>query len=126
MRKAVITFLVKDQQVLLLHSFYDPSKTKIFWQGVSGFAEADEDMRTAALREIREELGITADSQTLQQKHQFSTNDIEFTVFTLEKWTGNPQPLEEGIEELRWFTVNQLPLEAMHETDKDWLPQILI
>lgn len=126
MRKAIIVFLIKDKNVLLLHSYYDSTKARIFWQGVSGFIEEAEAPAMAAVREVQEELGIVVDSQYLKEKHTFEANNISFTVFTLHNWQGEPKPLEQGIEELRWFPINQLPLKQMHSTDKNWLPKILV
>jgi 8-oxo-dGTP pyrophosphatase MutT (NUDIX family) len=125
MRKAVIVFLIKETDILLLHSYTDPTETNMFWQGVSGFIEKNEEPIKAAVREVEEELGIKVKVRDLSQKHNFEANDIEFTVFTTFSWQGEPKPLEQGIEELRWFSFDQLPLNEMHSGDRDWLPSVL-
>lgn len=125
MRKAIIVFLRKNNTVLLLHSYVDQDRVSIFWQGVSGFIESGEDATTAALREIQEELSVSPDPTTLIWKHQFEANDIAFDVFTLDRWHGIPEPYEDGIEDLRWFSIDTLPFSEMRPTDKDWLPGVL-
>ena len=123
MRKAVIIFLVKDHEVLLLHARYPDGN--VFWQGVSGYVEPNEDSKLAAIREAHEELAVTLNADDIKQIHTFTVNDTEFTVYRVDTWQDELGIQEGGIEELHWFPIDKLPLDQMHPTDKDWLPGVL-
>lgn len=125
MRNAIITFLVKDGKVLLIHSFYNAARTQAFWQGISGYVEAGEDSVAAAVREAKEELNIDINPNDLTHKHSFTSGDAEFQVYTTDTWQGEFKIGEAGLEELRWFSFDELPLDQMHPGDEDWLPGIL-
>lgn len=124
MRKAIIVFLIKNSTVLLIQSFYPASKTR-FWQGISGYIEANENPLSAATREAKEELNIQINPASLQHKHTFTVKDIEFHVYLANAWQGEFKIGEAGLEELRWFSFDELPFDQMHPGDKDWLPGIL-
>lgn len=126
MRDAIIVFFVRDGEVMLIYSYQDETKTRAFWQGVSGFVEVGESAVTAAVREVSEELGIEIQPENLAQKYTFQLDGINFTVFTTHTWEGEFQLLEAGLEKLRWFPFDQLPFDKMHPTDKDWLPNALL
>lgn len=53
---AVAVLVKKEDQVLLVQRLYDPKKG--FWSLPSGFVDAGEDPKQAAVRECREETGL--------------------------------------------------------------------
>ena len=118
MRKAIICFLEREDEILLLLTDY---KSKIVWNGVSGFIDGNQTAADAAIREIKEEIGVEVNSQDLIRKGEY---DI-FTIFTLKKWTGIPEPKESSIKELKWFNKNKLPYSEMHQGDEEWLPKFI-
>lgn len=91
-----------------------------YWECTGGSAIAGEDFWNAAIREVREELGITVEPQqlrlmakTVQDKHivaVFLLNIPESTAFRLS---------EQEISEGRWFTIQEL--ESLH-LDFDFVP----
>lgn len=125
MRNAVIVFLIKDEQVLLLHSYQIPKRDSMYWQGISGFTEESEEPRLAAIREAEEELEVRIKPEELHHTHTFESDDIKFFVFTTNTWERAPVLNEVGLEEMRWFPINKLPFEGMRKSDTNWLPAAL-
>jgi 8-oxo-dGTP diphosphatase len=119
MRKAVLCFLKKDDSVLLLHTDYG---NRIVWSGVSGYIEENETAVDAAIREVNEEIGVNI---KLKEVRHVGTHDI-FDVFIIEKWEGEPTPKEFSIKEIKWFQLDSLPYDQMHEGNEIWLPKLLI
>jgi 8-oxo-dGTP pyrophosphatase MutT (NUDIX family) len=70
----------EEGRVLLLHG-WDPAKPDDpFWFTIGGAADPDETLRQAAVRELREEAGITVDEALLGEP--FDESVAEFT------WSG--------------------------------------
>jgi len=118
MRKAIICFLEKDDKLLLLHTDY---KSKLVWNGVSGYIDDGENETDAVIREIREEIGVETKQEDLIRK---GSHDI-FTIFLLKQWFGIPESKEASILELKWFKKDSLPYSQMHEGNEEWLPELL-
>ncbi len=118
MRKAILCFLKKDDQILLLKTAYT---SKIVWNGVSGYIESGETSTQAAVREIMEEIGLRVVESDL---HSIGHYDI-FEIFYLEKWQGEPEPKEESIKEVKWVPKGELPWNQMHAGNEKWLPRFL-
>ena len=118
MRKAILCFLKRDNQVLLLKTAYT---NKIVWNGVSGYIESGEKSTQAACREIMEEIGVQVVEADL---HSIGHYDI-FEIFYLEKWQGEPESKEESIKDVRWFPRSELPWDQMHVGNEKWLPSFL-
>ena len=118
MRKAILCFLKRDDEILLVHTDYGH---KIVWNGVSGYIDEGENATQAALREMHEEIGIEVDEHNL---HSIGHHEI-FEIFILENRKGEPQPKEESIKEVRWFPKSELPWAQMHIGNKEWLPEFL-
>ncbi|GEM_PF-2567438 len=119
MRKAVLCFLKKNDSVLLLHTDYG---NRTVWSGVSGYIEENETAVDAAIREINEEIGVNIKPKEVRH---VGTHDI-FDVFIIEKWEGKPTPKEFSIKEIKWFQLDSLPYDQMHEGNEIWLLKLLI
>lgn len=61
----VIPVRRSDQRCLLLHGWDPDHPDEPFWFTIGGAAEEGEDLRQAALRELAEEVGLTAPSEDL-------------------------------------------------------------
>jgi 8-oxo-dGTP diphosphatase len=118
MRKAVLVFLQREGQLLLLDTDYGHKRV---WNGVSGYIDGDETPEQAVVREVKEEIGVDIDEQDLTQKGE---NEF-FTIFTTTSWLGEPKPMEEDIKELKLFKIDELPWGQMHEGNKEWLYPML-
>lgn len=118
MRKAILCFLKKNDNILLLHADYGH---KIVWNGVSGYIDEGETAIQAATREIMEEIGVKVEENNL---HSIGHYDM-FEIFYVEKWQGEPLQKEESIKELKWFPKNELPWAEMHAGNEKWLPGFL-
>ena len=123
-KEAILCFIKNGNQILLIQVEY--GKDKVFWNGISGFIDTGESFEDAALREVKEEIGIQIDRKSLVQigNHTVSEN-LELHVFTATKWNGVPKPMESSIKDVRWFPTTHLPFADMFPASEKWLPEIL-
>ena len=98
------------------------------WNGFGGKLHVGETIEKALIREMNEEIGITARQEDLDKvgKLRFKFKDgtkIQVHVFTLAKWEGEPAESEEMAP--KWHHVSEIPYHAMWPDDKHWLPLVL-
>lgn len=113
---AVHLFLLRDDTVLLLRRFntgYEDGN----WSVVAGHLDGDEAVRAAAIREAREEVGITiapADLAVVGVMHRRSDDErVDFFV-AASRWAGeivNREP--DKCDALRWVSFADLPLNVI-------------
>jgi len=109
---AVYVLLVQDDRVLLLRRFntgYEDGNYSL----IAGHLDGDEEIVSAAIRETKEEAGITidpADLAVVGVMHRRSEDErIEFFL-EARRWRGtitNTEPHK--CDELAWFPVDRLP-----------------
>jgi len=109
---AVHLFLIRGDQVLLLHRFntgYEDGKYSV----VAGHLDGDEEVKAAAIREAREEVGIEISPRDLRVvgvMHRKSNDErIDFFLATT-SWSGeitNREP--DRCDQLAWFDIDGLP-----------------
>lgn len=75
MPQVVTCILEHDGKILLLKRSKQVSTYRGLWGGVAGYVEEDEDPYDTAVKEIREEVGITIDAIELMKKG----DPVEFT-----------------------------------------------
>lgn len=97
------------------------------WNGFGGKIEESETIEQAALRELKEESGITAREMTKGGILEFSfENDpkiLEVHIFKVTDFIGEPTESEEM--KPQWFSFDNIPFEQMWSDDKYWLPYLL-
>lgn len=126
MKITTISFLVKGDEVFLSEKRRGFGVG--FLNGYGGKAAAGEDVRTAAVRELREEAAVDADPKRLQKVAvvDFFDGDehiFECHVFFLAEWRGDPEETEEmALPQL--YPIANLPYERMWKSDRVWLPLI--
>jgi 8-oxo-dGTP diphosphatase len=89
-----------------------------------------EDVRAAAAREVKEEIGVTVLPDDLEF---MGTLDFDFsdnhdwaqttTVFVARAWEGDPSESDEMRPQ--WYQKDRLPFDEMWVDDPHWLPLVL-
>ena len=109
---AVHLLLVKDERVLLLRRYntgYEDGNYSV----VAGHIEGGEDLKTAMIREAREEAGLEISRDSLEEVGVIHfKGDAEYIHFFLEasEWSGEIINMEpDKCDELRWAGVRGLP-----------------
>jgi 8-oxo-dGTP diphosphatase len=110
---AVHLFLIRDNEVLLLRRFntgYEDGNYSV----PAGHLDGGEQVKSAAIREAREECGIEIvpeDLEVVGVMHRKSSDErIDFFVAAT-RWTGtivNKEPHK--CDDLRWFPMDNLPV----------------
>jgi 8-oxo-dGTP pyrophosphatase MutT (NUDIX family) len=114
---AAYVALRRDDQVLLLlrtgTGYMDG-----FWAVPAGHVEKDESVLAAAVREVREEVGVEIDPADLipvTAMHRTGGNGLAIDervdfFFTATRWRGEPQLMEPAkAAGLGWFSLDELP-----------------
>jgi 8-oxo-dGTP diphosphatase len=121
-----LVFITRGDDVLLLRG----APTKRIWankyNGIGGHIERDEDVYTAALREVREETGLAVDDLRLASLINIDGDQptgIMLFVFTATARSGDPIPSEEG--SLEWINRHQLTQIDLVEDLTTILPRAL-
>ncbi len=121
-----LVFIRRDTYVLLLRG----SSQKRIWankyNGIGGHVEHDEDVYSAALREIREETGLDVENLRLVGLINIDGDQptgIMLFVFTAQSRSGDPIPTEEGTPE--WIARDQLAQIDLVEDLPTILPRAL-
>lgn len=127
MKQATLCLLVKDGKVLL--AMKKRGFGASLWNGYGGKPHPDQDksLEDTAVRETREESGLVIDKKDLQQigiaQFFFDDNsdwDQEVHIFLVRQWQGEPMETDEMRPQ--WFNVNDMPLNEMWVSDREWLP----
>jgi mutator protein MutT len=100
------------------------------YNGFGGKIEPGETATHAAVREIKEEVGIKVSEKDLRQMARLTfvfpadpTLDHDVCVFLVTRWEGDP--VESAEMKPCWFTVDDIPFGQMWQDDILWLPRIL-
>lgn len=121
---ANLCFIVKDGRVLLIHKKRGLGAGKV--NGPGGKLEPGETAYDAAVREVREEIGVTPLQLENRGVLRFQFTDgyaLHCTVFIARDHEGEPVETDEATP--FWCDVNEVPYDDMWEDDRHWLPQAL-
>ncbi len=119
MQVGASTILVDDRGALLLQKRSDNG----LWGYHGGSVDLDEDVAEAAARELAEETGLVADSMELlgvfsgPDMHYIYPNGDEVSnvdvVYVCRKYHGSIKAQEGEVEELRFFSPNEISMEML-------------
>ncbi len=122
--RATLLFVVRDDQILLIHKKRGLGAGKINAPG--GRIEPGETLLEAAIREVREELRITPRTPEERGHLRFQFTDglsIEVHVFRSDSCDGEPAETDEAAP--LWVPTDAVPYDRMWEDDRVWLPHFL-
>jgi 8-oxo-dGTP diphosphatase len=113
---SVHLFLIHDQNVLLLRRFntgYEDGNYSV----IAGHLDGDEEVKTAMIREAREEAGIELrreDLEVVGVMHRKSNDErVEFFLVA-ERWAGELRNCEpDRCDELAWYDLDHLPVNVL-------------
>ncbi len=110
---ALFVAFLKDDQVLLSRRF-ETGFMDGSYDLPAGHLEPGETIKNAAVREVREELGLDIDGEKLSlfhinQSNYYGTPYINF-MFSIKDWRGVPKICEpDKSDDLRFFDLDKLP-----------------
>jgi ADP-ribose pyrophosphatase YjhB (NUDIX family) len=129
MREGAVCFLRKEEEVLLVLVEYSETNKK--WNGIGGFIESGETYKDTLVREIREEIGVTLETESLkkvavvQENPELILHIYILHIYFADEWEGEPSISDSSIKKMQWFVPATIPYDQMWPDNKYWLPQIL-
>jgi 8-oxo-dGTP diphosphatase len=122
--RATLLFVVRRGRVLLIRKKRGLGAGKI--NGPGGRLEPGETVVECALREVSEELGVTALGAEQRGELSFQFTDgysIHATVFLATECLGEPRETDEAVP--LWTALDAIPYDQMWADDALWLPLLL-
>ncbi|MFV1996249.1 MAG: 8-oxo-dGTP diphosphatase [Verrucomicrobiales bacterium] len=122
--RATLLFIITDGRILLIRKLTGLGKGNI--NGPGGKLEPGESAREAAIREVEEEVGVTAhDPQEMGVLHFQFTDGLKLhcVVFRSPGFEGELIETREAIP--LWFPLDAIPYEEMWADDALWLPGMI-
>ncbi len=124
MSQASLCFIIQGDRVLLIRKKRGVGAGKI--NGPGGKVEAGESMLESAVRETREEIGVTPHNLELRGELFFDfvgSRVVHCGVFLASEFNGEPIETDEAIP--IWHATTSMPFDEMWEDDRVWFPLLL-
>ena len=112
---AVYLIAINDRQEILLLRRANTGYRDGYYDMPAGHLEKDETLRQAAIRELKEETGLSAsedDLEFVELIHRMSTNERVYldVFFQVKRWKGEAAIMEPSkCDDLNWFPLEALP-----------------
>jgi len=122
--RATLLFVVEPDRMLLIRKKRGLGAGKINAPG--GRLDPGETSLQAAIREVQEELHVTALDPVRRGDHSFQFLDgykLYVTVYTATEYTGTPTETDEAIP--LWANLDAVPYDEMWADDRFWIPVML-
>ncbi len=115
---AVIVLIRRNEHVLLVQRMYDPQKGH--WTLPSGFIDAGEDPKAAAVRECLEETGLVIDELKLLDviySHEYPRGASILIIYQAQVKSGELKPGDDARQAVYFHILNLPPLafESTHQ-----------
>ena len=121
---ATLLFVVRGDQVLLIHKKRGHGQGKI--NGPGGKVERGETPLACAVRETREEVGLSvADVRPVANLKFHDTDGSRMLGFVYTAALGDREPVETIEAKPFWCQIDALPFDDMWDDDRVWLPRAL-
>ncbi len=127
MKEATLCVLCKGDNILLGMKKVRFGAGK--YNGYGGKVNPNETIETAAIRELKEELDVTAkDLEKVGQIDFYFPPENEnwnqtVHIYLVRQWEGDPKESEEMRPD--WFHRNAIPYDKMWIADRHWFPHVL-
>lgn len=121
---ATLCFVIRDREILLIRKKRGLGAGKI--NGPGGRLEPGETPLECAIRETREELGVTATGVTLAGELRFQFTEgyaLHGHVFRADDCSGSAIETDEAVP--RWTPIDRIPFDEMWADDELWFPHLL-
>lgn len=121
-----LCYIINDDMVLL------QKKSRGFgvgkWNAPGGKKEEKESIKESVLREIKEETDLDVFNLEEIGFHEFIFKDNDkwnnkCYIFKTSSYSGLPKDMGEG--ELKWFQIENIPLDEMWDDDRFWTKNML-
>ena len=97
------------------------------WNGFGGKVDEGESIEEAAVREVKEEVGLEVTQMEKVGIIEFSFESdpkvLEVHIFKVQEFNGSPGETEEM--KPQWFPSDEIPFEHMWPDDEYWFPYLL-
>ncbi|MEV0822491.1 NUDIX hydrolase [Nonomuraea rubra] len=127
-RVRIVTAVLRDDdRVLLCHRSAGRRWYPDVWDLPGGHVEEGEDPRESLVRELREELGITASKPSGPPMHEIRTATFSMQIWLVGSWTGTPvNAAPDEHDAVAWFETPDLDsLRLAHEPYLSMLAAVL-
>lgn len=123
----VLIFLRNGGDVLLLRGAPDKRIWANKYNGVGGHIEPDEDVMSAARREVKEETGLSVGALELAAVVNINAGkpDLGIIMFVFVGWSNTRDTSASHEGSLHWVPIDRLPFDELVEDLEYLLPRVL-